>query len=106
MKELNVSNNWLQQLTGFGLERCNRLQMFDLRKIIIQNEHDFKGDYYVLMKNIFDQICDVKMQEIDEMKKKLILMEIGEYMYRSSFVADQEINFYCLLLTINKFIKN
>lgn len=81
-------------------------KMFDLRKIIIQNEHDFKGDYYVLMKNIFDQICDIKMQEINEMNKKLILMEIGEYMYRSSFVADQEINFYCLLLNINKIIKN
>ena len=80
-------------------------RMFDLRKIIIQNEHDFKGDYYVLMKNIFDQMCDTKMQEIEEIKKRLMLIEIGEYMYRSSFVADQEINFYCLLLTLNKIIK-
>jgi len=100
--DLSNVDNFVKKIINFTIND----KMFDLRKIIIQNEHDFKGDYYVLMKNLFDQICDIKIQEIDEMKKKLILVDIGEYMYRSSFVADQEINFYCLLLSLNKIIKN
>lgn len=99
--DLSNVDNFVKKIIDFTVNN----KMFDLRKIIIQNEHDFKGDYYVLMKNLFDQICDIKMEEIDEMKKKSILVEIGEYMYRSSFVADQEINFYCLLLSLNKIIR-
>jgi DNA polymerase III delta prime subunit len=79
-------------------------KILELRKTIIQNEHDFKGDYVFLMKNLFEHICDVNVQGIDDFQKKNILLNIGEFMYRSSFVADQEINFYCLLLAINSII--
>lgn len=47
MKELNVSNNWLQQLTGFGLERCNRLQTFDLRKNFLSDPHELHVFHYM-----------------------------------------------------------
>jgi DNA polymerase III delta prime subunit len=79
-------------------------KILELRKTIIQNEHDFKGDYVFLMKNLFDHICDVNVQGIDDFQKKNILLNIGEFMYRSSFVADQEINFYCLLIANNPII--
>jgi Leucine-rich repeat (LRR) protein len=47
MKELNVSNNWLQSLTGFGLERCNRLQTFDLRKNHLSDPHELHVFHYM-----------------------------------------------------------
>ena len=77
----------------------NKIQ--DLRKLIIEKENDFKGDYAVLMKTLFDAICDIDAKTMPEMKKKMWLIAVGEYMYRSAFVVDQEINFYCLLLALN-----
>ena len=47
MKELNVSNNWLQQLTGFGLERCNCLQTIDLRKNFLSDHHELHVFHYI-----------------------------------------------------------
>jgi Leucine-rich repeat (LRR) protein len=47
MKELNVSSNWLQQLTGFGLERCSRLQTFDLRKNFISDHQELHVFHYM-----------------------------------------------------------
>ena len=78
----------------------------DLRKYIILNEGDFKGDYPVLMKSLFDHICDMNSSLLDETKKKMFLLTVGEYMYRSSFVVDQEINFYCMLLAMNSILTN
>ncbi len=79
-------------------------KMFELRKYIIENENDFKGDYNVLMKSLFDTITDIENVNLTEAKKKMSLIAIGEYMYRSSFVVDNEINFYCLLLSLNSII--
>ena len=76
----------------------------DLRKYIILNEVDFKGDYPILMKSIFDSVCDIGASVLDETKKKMFLITIGEYMYRASFVVDQEINFYCMLLSMNNIL--
>jgi DNA polymerase III delta prime subunit len=77
----------------------------DVRKYLIENESDFKGDYSHLMKNLFDIICNLKTTEtFNEMKKKMWLIAIGEYMYKSAFVADQEINFYCLILALSSIL--
>ena len=75
-------------------------KIFELRKLIIENENDFKGDYTMLMKSLFDNVCQ-NSDKLNELQKKMWLLTIGEYMYRSSFVVDQEINFYCLLLAMN-----
>jgi replication factor C small subunit len=79
-------------------------KILELRKYIIENENSFKGDYNFLMKNLFDSICedDKKLEPFD---KKMWLLSIGEYMYKSSFVVDQEINFYCLLLSLNSILE-
>ena len=71
------------------------------RKLIIENEASFQSDYAVLMKNLFDNICSGNYN-LKEHQKKLWLITIGEYMYRSSFVVDQEINFYCLMLALSE----
>jgi len=76
----------------------------DLRKYIIENEKDFKGDYSILMKSMFDFVFE-NSKNITELNKKMCLIAVGEYMYKSSFVVDQEINFYCLLLALNSILE-
>ena len=79
-------------------------KMFEVRKYIIENDGEFKGDYNILFKSLFDTICDNSF-DLKEIQKKVSLITIGEYMYRASFVVDQEINFYCLLLALNEIFK-
>jgi replication factor C small subunit len=73
----------------------------DARRFIIENENDFKGDYQLLIKSIFDCICNNNYNLSDE-RKKMWLVVIGEYLYKSAFVVDQEINCYCLLLALTE----
>lgn len=80
-------------------------KILELRKFIIENENNFKGDYTLLMKSLFDLICD-ETKSFNELQKKMALLTIGEYMYKASFVVDQEINFYCLLLALNAVLEN
>jgi DNA polymerase III delta prime subunit len=79
-------------------------KMFEARKYIIENDSEFKGDYNLLFKSLFDTIFDDSFS-LKEMQKKISLITIGEYMYRANFVVDQEINFYCLLLALNDIFK-
>lgn len=89
------------------LELLFKKKIFELRRHIIENENDFKGDYNLLMKGLFDSVCDnPKSELLTESKKKMWLVTIGEYMYRSSFVVDQEINFYCLLVAMNGILES
>ena len=89
------------------LELLFKKKIFELRRHIIENENDFKGDYNLLMKGLFDSVCDISLSEsFKESKKKMWLVTIGEYMYRSSFVVDQEINFYCLLVAMNGILES
>jgi DNA polymerase III delta prime subunit len=67
-----------------------------LRVKIIENESLFNSDYQELLRDMFNHICDA---DIDSRKKQSHLLVVSEYLYRSSFVLDQEINFFsCLLM--------
>lgn len=68
-----------------------------LRKLIIENETKFNGDYQALLKTLFDHVHDV---DIDTETKRKQLIVIAEHIYRSAFVADQEINFFSCLLSL------
>ena len=70
-----------------------------LRKTVIESENRFNGDYSNLLKLLFNHIYDA---DISEDKKRLQLLAVSEHMYRSSFVADPEINFFSCLLSISK----
>lgn len=78
-------------------------KVLEARRYIIENENDFKGDYQLLIKSIFDCICS-NNYGLSEEKKKIWLIVIGEFLYKSSFVVDQEINCYCLLLNLSETI--
>lgn len=70
------------------------------RKYIIENEEKFGSDYQRLLKALFDFI-DTNKKIADE-KKKMYLVIIAEALYRSAFVADQEINCYSCLIQIDQ----
>lgn len=69
-----------------------------LRKHIIENEDKFNSDYPALLRSMFDALDEVKMPEE---KKKMRLVIIAEALYRSAFVADQEINCYSCLIQLS-----
>jgi len=68
-----------------------------LRRTVIENEEKFGGDYPKLLKDMFD--C-VERSSISDIKKKEKLLIIAEHLYRSAFVADQEINFFSCLVAL------
>ena len=72
-----------------------------LRKYIIQNEEKFNSDYPMLLKNLFDYVDGAK---ISEQKKRMCLVVIAEALYRSAFVADQEINCYSCMIQLSESI--
>jgi len=97
--DLTVQNEFIDKLLKLVLEK----KILAGRKYIIENEAAFSGDYSTLMKGVFDAVCGGNYS-LTEQQKKLWLVTIGEYMYRSAFVVDQEINFYCLLLALSEII--
>jgi len=98
LKILNTSNCdelikqiWLLTSNGHILKA---------RKYIIENEEKFGSDYQRLLKALFDFIDNNK--NINDDKKKMYLVIIAESLYRSAFVADQEINCYSCLIQITQ----
>ena len=68
-----------------------------LRSKIISKEQSFNADYISLLKQLFDVICEYKVK--DDIKKQHLII-VSEHLYRSSFVVDQEINFFSCLLNL------
>lgn len=70
-----------------------------LRKALIENEAQFNSDYITLMRNLFNFIDRV---ETNNDIKKTYLLLLSEYLYRSSFVIDQEINCYTCFIALSE----
>jgi len=83
--------------TIYKLVRNNKT--LKMRKYIIENETTFNGDYVQLLRDLFDHVHSHSTIN-DDMKKKHMLL-IAEHIYRSAFVADQEINLYSCLLSLS-----
>jgi replication factor C small subunit len=71
-----------------------------LRKVIIENEEKFNSDYQNLLRGIFNEV--ESLDRLDDSTKKEWLLIIAEHLYRSAFVADQEINFFSCLIGLSK----
>jgi DNA polymerase III delta prime subunit len=71
----------------------------EIRKMVISQERNFGSDYQQLLKEIFEIIYE---SDLSEDKKKTLMLEVGEHMYRDNFVLDHEINFFCCILNIKK----
>lgn len=81
----------------------NKTSSLDIRAKIIENEKTFNNDYQSLLKELFEAFYNAK--NLKEVPKKLILCEIGEYMYRDCTVLDHEINFYMCIVSLENILK-
>lgn len=70
------------------------------RKKVIENEHVFNSDYIELLRSLFNYIHE--SNSISPEKKSEQLIMVSEFLYRSSFVVDQEINFYTCMLSLTE----
>lgn len=80
-----------------------KIDLYTIRKKIIEEETKFNSDYQLLLKELFEFFYS---SNIHDMKKKNILMDIGEYMYRDVTVLDKEINFFCCIISLYKIIND
>jgi DNA polymerase III delta prime subunit len=91
----------LSDLTSSILKSLlNKESIISIRKSVIEAEKSFNSDYHLLLKNLFDTLYQTK--NIPENIKKMLMVDVGEYMYRDSFVLDHEINFFCCILALEK----
>lgn len=68
-----------------------------IRKALIENESHFNADYVSLLRNMFNY---ADKNVTDSELKKTYLLIISEYLYRSAFVVDQEINCYSCFISL------
>ena len=71
------------------------------RKYMITNERVFNNDYPVLLKMLFNV---VDQSESGSAIKKAALSTIYDFIYKSAFVMDQEINAYACLIGVDTMI--
>ena len=74
------------------------MPVLELRKKVIESEKTFNNDYQQLLKQMFEYVYE---SDLPDNKKKSIMIDIGEYMYRDNFVLDHEINFFSCLLALS-----
>jgi replication factor C small subunit len=81
----------------------SKTSSLEIRSKIIENERTFNGDYQSLMKELFEIFYSSKL--IKDLTKKMILCDIGEYMFRDCTVLDHEINFYMCIVSLENHLK-
>lgn len=101
--ELNIST--VEENSIFAKKIYDHIQekksLFELRKYIIEHEIDFSGDYYSLLKGLFDIAFDDD-KTMAENKRDLLLV-IYDFMYKHNFATDKEINLFSCILEMSKF---
>ena len=65
---------------------------------MIQNEHTFNNDYPLLLKTLFNVIDE---SDIKNETKKIMLTIVYDFIYKSAFVMDQEINAYACVIELS-----
>ena len=97
VKETNQIKNLTHSIFS---DLCSNVSTLDIRKKVISEEKDFGSDYQNLLKELFEIVYD---SNLPEDKKKTIMLDVGEHMYRDNMVLDHEINFFCCILNIKKY---
>jgi DNA polymerase III delta prime subunit len=90
-KELTLDTFSVQSIIPELHELVLRRDVIELRKFLINSEAKFNSDYVSLLREFFKYV-DRADTEIE--RKKLHLLIISDYLYKSAFVVDQEINCY------------
>ena len=92
--QLSINNDVVVKIVEFIKLKKSNLG----RKYYIENEEKFQGDYTTLLREFFNFINDT--MDFNDEKAKRALLVISEHLYRSSFVVDQEINFYSCIIAL------
>jgi len=92
----DTTNNEVLQLIFSEIKKKN---IETLRKALIESEQAFNADYVSLLRALFNYIDTT---EKNNELKKFYLLHVSEYLYRSSFCVDQEINCYSCLIALSE----
>jgi len=96
---LKISSFKNDEVLKLIFDEIKKKNITSLRKALIENESTFNNDYVTLLRNLFNYIDST---EKDANIKKNYLLTISEYIYRSAFVIDQEINCYTCLIALSE----
>lgn len=96
--QLSINNDIIVKIVDYIKEKKSNAG----RKYYIENEEKFQGDYTTLLRELFNFTNDVLDFNNEKAKKALLI--ISEHLYRSSFVVDQEINFYSCIIALEGLI--
>lgn len=91
----DIKNNKVLELIYTQVKAKN---IENLRKALIESEHTFNSDYVLLLRNLFNYIDSI---ETNINLKKFYLLAIAEFLYRSAFCVDQELNCYACLIQLS-----
>jgi replication factor C small subunit len=94
----NVINDISSKIYELVITTKNPLE---IRKFVINEEKNFAADYQQIMRQLFDIVFNSNQSDD---KKKALMLELGEHMYRDNFVMDHEINFFCCVMGLVKAI--
>jgi DNA polymerase III delta prime subunit len=78
---------------------CNKGNLIDLRKEIIENEKAFSNDYRSFLKQIFESIFK---SDLPYEKKTDCLLIVSKHLTDDSFAIDKEINAFTALITLSR----
>ena len=88
---------------GFAEDILNKIEdkedLMSIRKFVIESEQSFGNDYPKLMKDLFNIVAKSSLKED---KKRLALLQVSEYLYRSALVMDQEINMFSCIISLSQ----
>jgi len=96
--ELSIKSDVINKCIEFVKTKKSNLA----RKYCIENEEKFQADYQLLLKEMFYYLND--NLNFDNENSKRALLIVSEYLYRTTFVVDQEINYYSCLISLEDVI--
>jgi DNA polymerase III delta prime subunit len=96
--KLNISLDSVNSIAKRLLDKILKKESAtNLRKFIIENESHFSGNYLTLLRQLFEEVFTL---QINEQIKSSMLKCISEKMFRDSFVVDKEINSFTVCLEL------
>lgn len=95
IKQTTVSH----KLVVDSFELLTRGDCLSARKMIIENEESFQGDYPALLKELLNYIYNVSLPDN---KKKEMMLIIANSIYQSVFCVDNEVNCFACLIQMER----
>jgi len=95
--KLDLNKN-VDQFSLQVLQAVNKGGVLRIRKVIIENESKFNGDYVNLLRSMFN---NVEHMSISDDTKRLYYIILGQHLYQTAFCVDQEINCFSCLVNLS-----